>query len=240
MHIWADIFTRELVMLVTLLALGSAPASFLGRRFDAAARVAMAPVLGLCVGTCVFTTLIWFAAARNTYWLLPILALVSIGIALQRGLASIPMDRGEEAQRSRMMALAQRLRPIDAVALVVVCIVVATPLSYTLHERHSVGPVGYEVWDAVDYAAEPDAMDQDSIRQATDASSKAAFNEIASDASSWSLHLGAASSNFAKLFWTFYASGEQNLDAGPLSANLNELLSLHGTDTQSQIGRAHV
>lgn len=220
-------------MLVTLLALGSAPASFLGRRFDAAARVAMAPVLGLCVGTCVFTTLIWFAAARNTYWLLPILALVSIGIALQRGLASIPMDRGEEAQRSRMMALAQRLRPIDAVALVVVCIVVATPLSYTLHERHSVGPVGYEVWDAVDYAAEPDAMDQDSIRQATDASSKAAFNEIASDASSRSLHLGAASSNFAKLFWTFYASGEQNLDAGPLSANLNELLSLHGTDTQS-------
>ena len=50
----------------------------------------MAPVLGLCLGTCVFTTLIWFAAARSTYWLLPVLALVSVGIALTRALAHAP------------------------------------------------------------------------------------------------------------------------------------------------------
>ena len=90
MHIWTDIFARELVMLVVLLCLGSGPASFLGRRFDATARLAMAPVLGLCLGTCVFTTLIWFTAARHTYWLLPILALGSVAVALRRGLAVMP------------------------------------------------------------------------------------------------------------------------------------------------------
>ena len=166
MHIWTDIFARELAMLVMLFALGSGPASFLGPRFDAAARLAMAPVLGLCAGTCVFTTLIWFTPARNTYWLLPILALASLLIAVRRGWESVSSDHDGDTRRSHAVSLVRRLRPIDAVALVVVCVVVAAPLSYTLHERHSVGPVSFEVWDAVDYTAEPDGMEQQSIRQA--------------------------------------------------------------------------
>ena len=80
MHIWTDILIRELAMLAVLFALGSAPAAYLGRRFDAAARLALAPVLGLCVGTCVFTTLIWFTAARRTYWLVPVLAAISLSL----------------------------------------------------------------------------------------------------------------------------------------------------------------
>jgi len=82
MHIWTDIVARESFMLLTMLALGSGPAAFLGERFGAAARVALAPVFGLCLSTCVFTSLIWFTAAYNTYWLLPILALVSVATAL--------------------------------------------------------------------------------------------------------------------------------------------------------------
>ena len=74
-------------MLLTLTALGVGPAAFLGRRFDSAARLAMAPVLGLCVGACLFTTVIWFSAASHSYWLLPVAALVSIGVALWRGFA---------------------------------------------------------------------------------------------------------------------------------------------------------
>ena len=101
MHIWSDIFARELIMLAILLCLGSGPASFLGRRFDATARVAMAPVLGLCLGTCVFTTLIWFTAARNTYWLLPLLALASLAVALWRGLKAIPADSAKRSTASR-------------------------------------------------------------------------------------------------------------------------------------------
>jgi hypothetical protein len=214
MHIWTDIFVRELVMLVTLLALGSGPASFLGRRFDVAARIAMAPVLGLCLGTCVFMTLIWFTAARNTYWLLPILALVSVTIALRRGLALGPSDHDGEAQRSRVMSLARRLRPTDLVAIVVVAVVVAAPLSYTLHERHSVGPVGFEVWDVDGYTAETDGMVQESIRTAEH-------------------HNYLDAHNFIQRYWDWYASGDQNLDAAPLSANVNELIGLRSTDTQS-------
>lgn len=213
MHIWTDIFIRELVMLVTLLAIGSGPASFLGRRFDAVARVAMAPVLGLCLGTCVFTTLIWFTAARNTYWLLPILGVVSMTIALRRGLGSCPADLNAGAKHPRVISLARRVRLTDLVILLVVLVVVAAPLSYTFHERHSVGPVGYEVWDATGYNGETDGMAQESIRTADK-------------------HNYLDTHNFIQRYWAFYATGDQDLNAAPLSANLNELIGLHSTDTQ--------
>lgn len=200
-------------MLVTLFALGSGPASFLGRRFDAAARLAMAPVLGLCLGTCVFTTLIWCTAARNTYWLLPIIAIASVAVALTRGLAAIPADL-DGAKHSRVALLIRRLCFRDALALVAVCAVVSAPLSYTLHERHGVGPTGFEVWDAVGYTAETDGMVQQSIRTAEHSVYTAAHN-------------------FIQRYWEFYAPGNQNTDAAPLSANLNELIGLHATDTQS-------
>jgi hypothetical protein len=220
MHIWADIFIRELVMLVTLLALGSGPASFLSRRFDPAARVAMAPVLGLCVGVCVFTTLIWFTAARHTYWLLPILALVSLAVALLRGLASVSKDTSamEEGngkkQRSRLMVLVRRLRARDALALAVVCVVVAAPQSYTLHERHSVGPTGFEVWDAFAFTSEADGQTQEPLRTV------------------WK-KANTYGQNFTQMYWAGSALLDQQLDATALSANLNELAGLQSTDTQS-------
>jgi hypothetical protein len=212
MHIWSDIFARELIMLAILLCLGSGPASFLGRRFDAAARVAMAPVLGLCFGTCVFTTLIWFTAARNTYWLLPILALLSVAVALWRSLTSTA-DHGKTSYRSHAGALVRSLGAFDAMALALICLVVAAPLSYTLHQRHSVGPTGLSIWDADDYTAETDAMLQMSIHQAH--------------------HVQPSNANFARLIWSSYSQGNQNLDAAPLSANVNGLLGLRSTETQS-------
>ncbi len=214
MHIWTDIFVRELVMLVTLLTLGSGPASLLGRRFDAAARIAMAPVLGLCLGTCVFTTLIWFTAADNTYWLLPVLALFSMAIALRRRGGLSPWNLAGGAQSSGAMLLARRLLLADLVALIVVAGVVAAPFSYTLHERHSLGPVGFEVWDTNGYTAETDGMVQASIRGAEK-------------------HNYLDTHNFIQRYWDWYASGDQNLDAAPLSANLNEFIGLGSTDTQS-------
>jgi hypothetical protein len=223
MHIWTDIFVRELAMLVTLLALGSGPASFLGRRFDTASRIAMAPVLGLALGTCAFTTLIWFTPAHNTYLLLPILGVASMAIALRRGMRGIgsrprdpdaAADPSAAARPSRSTTLAGRLHASDLIALVLVAVVVAAPISYTLHERHSVGPLGFEVWDATGYTAEIDGMAQESIRSADQ-------------------HNYLHAHNFIESYWAFYASGDQNLDAAPLSANVNELIGLHATDTQS-------
>ncbi len=201
-------------MLVTLLALGSGPASFLGRRFDAAARLAMTPVLGLCLGTCVFTTLIWFTAARNSYWLLPIIALLSVAVALRRGLSRTAAEPAEGTKNGRAQRLWERLSVRDALALALVCVVVAAPLSYTLHERHSVGPAGFEVWDSFAFTSEADGAVQDSLHTAEH---KANVVE----------------QNFAQLYWAKTASEPQNIDAVPLSANLNELMGLHSTDTQS-------
>ena len=200
-------------MLITLLALGSAPASFLGQRFGVAARVAMAPVLGLCLGTSVFTTLIWFTGARDTFWLLPLLALASLAVALRRGLAG-PPGNTDGSYRRRIALLARRLPLYDAIALVVVCVVVAMPLTYTLHERHSVGPVGYEVWDAFAFTAEADGAAEESSHSAEHKANT--FGQ-----------------NFAQMYWAGAASQDQQFDAVPLSANLNELLGLHSTDTQS-------
>jgi hypothetical protein len=234
MHIWLDIFVRELAMLVTLLALGSGPASFLGRRFDGAARLAMAPVLGLCLGTCIFTTVIWFTAARNSYWLLPVVALLSVAVALRkrwsrtaRGSGDGSGRKGSEQEGSGHDGSGQersgyegagrlwgQLSVRDALALALVCVVVAAPLSYTLHERHSVGPAGFEVWDAFAFTSEADGAVNDSLHAAEHKAN--IFGQ-----------------NFAQMYWAGTASLDQNIDAVPLSANLNELMGLHSTDTQS-------
>ena len=219
-------------MLVTLLALGSGPAAFLGRRFDGAARIALAPVLGLCLGTSVFTTLIWFTAAENTYWLVPVLAALSLAAAVWRVRRGI--DPGPDADPSTPgRRRFPRLGLFDAIALLAVCVIVAAPLDYTLHQRHTTGPIGFAVWDSVDYTAEPDGMEQESIRQASKPLSASEVRGFING--SGGKHPAAASlqrSNFVRLFWTFYASGDQNLDAAPLSANVNAFLGLRGTQTQ--------
>lgn len=199
-------------MLVTLLALGIGPVSCLSRRFTPAARLAMAPVLGLCVGTCVFTTIMWFTGARNTYWLLPIVAAVSVAVALRGSLPRSSTTKGTLGGPVR--AVASRLGLRDGLVLALVCVVVAAPLSYTLHERHSVGPTGFEVWDAFAFTSEADGAVQDGIHAAEHKSN--IFGQ-----------------NFAQMYWAGTASHEQQFDAVPLSANLNELLGLGSTDTQS-------
>jgi hypothetical protein len=239
MHIWTDIIAREFLMLATLTALGVGPASLLSRRFDPAARLALAPVLGLCVGTAVFTTLIWFTAASHTYWLPPILALASVAVAWRRklGLDAVGAGmsggaHGVEREGAPWRLPLVRLRPFDALALAVVCVVVAAPLSWTLHERHSVGPIGFEVWDTVGYTSEIDGMGLESIRQAAHgyAMQLAHTAPVASAATNPATTPRAS---FVQRYWEFYAFGDQNLDAAPLSANLNELAGLHATDTQA-------
>src|SRR5262249_45711689 len=131
---------------------------------------------------------------------------------------------------SRLSRFSGSLRARDVAGLAVVCVVVAAPLSYTLHERHSVGPVGFEVWDAVDYTAESDAMEKQSLQQAVHPYSARAVRGFINGTARRATN---NRSDFVRLFWTFYASGNQNLDAAPLSANLNALVGLHGTDTQS-------
>jgi hypothetical protein len=213
-HIWTDIVAREFVMLLTLTALGIGPAAFLGRRFDSAARLAMAPVLGLCVGACLFTTVIWFSAASHSYWLLPVAALVSTGIAVWRGFANLPESNRGRRPLSKIWLLVRKLRIRDAVMLAVVCVVVAAPLSYTLRERHSVGPTGFEVWDALAFTAEADGAIAEPIHTAEHKENL--FGQ-----------------NLAQMYWAGTLAHEQQIDATPLAANTDSLLGLYATDTQT-------
>ncbi len=231
MHIWTDIVIRQFALLAILLALGSGPAAYLGRRFDAPARLALAPVLGLCLGTCVFTTLIWFTAARHTYWLVPLLAALSLALAVRRCVMAAAREQAA-GRAGRYARFLRRLRPSDALALIAVCVIVAAPLDYTLHERHSVGPIGFAVWDSVDYTAEPDGMEQQSIRQASGHYSEAEIHGFVNGGAAHPSHAVNQKANFVRLFWSFYASGDQNLDAAPLSANVNAFLGLGATETQ--------
>jgi hypothetical protein len=208
-ELWTEIAARELAMLVTLLALGIGPASFLGPRFDGAARLSIAAALGLCLSTCVFTTLIWFTAARHTYWLIPAMAIVSVAVALHRG--TVGADSGGE---SRSRRVAPRWLPArDTLALAFVCLIVAAPLSYTLHERDSVGPTSFLIGDSAGYVEEADGAAYQSLSEAE--------------------HHEPRSSTPTLTAWTTFALSSQNLDAAPLAANLNEFMGVGSTETQS-------
>jgi hypothetical protein len=221
-HLWVEIAARELAALAALIALGIGPASFLGRRFDAAARLAIAPALGLCLATCVFTTLIWFVAADSTYWLLPVIAAVSVAVALRRSFTAAADAGAGEGTRTgagarddarRVCSPLRRLRTRDALALAGVCVLVAAPLSFTLHERGTVGPMGFLVLDSDGYTATADGMEQLSIRQV--------------------LRPAARDANLVRWYWKLTASSPHNVDGSPLAANLELLMGLHATDTQS-------
>ena len=95
-----------------------------------------------------------------------------------------------------------------------VCVVVAAPLSYTLRERHSVGPTGFEVWDALAFTAEADGAIAEPIHTAEHKENL--FGQ-----------------NLAQMYWAGTLAHEQQIDATPLAANTDSLLGLYATDTQS-------
>ena len=80
MSVWLDLVVREAVFLVVLVALGSGPAAFL--RVPRSARLALAPVFGLCVGCCASVTMVRFVSARHTGWAILALALASVALAV--------------------------------------------------------------------------------------------------------------------------------------------------------------
>ena len=197
MNVWLDLITRELLFLALLAALGAGPATFLSKRYDGAARFAMAPVLGLCVGVCVTVALIYYFPARDTGWFVVVLALASLGLAAWRRRAW-PRWHGGRA----------------VVQLAVVAIVVLGSFDYPLAVRHTVGPDGgYTIADTAGYVSEINGEEQWSIRRAD-------LNRPP-----WS--------DLSRAYWSGYAHSYQQLDVSALEANVNGLLGLGSTDTQS-------
>ena len=150
MHVWLDLILRELLFLAVLGALGSAPATFLPRRFDGVARAALAPVFGLCVGVCVTVTLVYFFPTRDTGWLLILLPLASLAVAVRR----TRRNWGWPSRRG-------------VIQLVIVAIVMLASFNYPLALRHTVGPAGgWVVADTTGYVSEINGEAHESIRRA--------------------------------------------------------------------------
>jgi hypothetical protein len=110
-----------------------------------------------------------------------------------------------------------RLPLRDLAALAVVVVAVAGPLTYTLHERGTVGPAAYGYTDVDNYVAEPDAAQALSLSAAV-----TAFEHH---------HTPATVANYTRFWWTWVAHLDSNLDAAPLYANVDGLLGLGGSDT---------
>jgi hypothetical protein len=150
MHVWLELLSRELLFVVLLAAIGSAPAAFLSERFDGIARLAMAPVLGLCVGACFTVTLVYFAPTADTGWVVIPLALASLAVAARRARAIPwrPSGRG-------------------FLQLAVVAVVILGSFSYPLALRHTAGPDGgYTIADTAGYLSEINGEGHASIRDA--------------------------------------------------------------------------
>lgn len=233
MHAALAVLERELLMLSVLAALGSGPTALLGSRVDALGRVALAPVFGLCVGVCIYTSLLWLYPASTTAWSLPCMAALSVFVcwkvqARKRRLAADSSAPPADTTRNQAKHRPQRGRPwgrlgavlVATVQLLIVGIAVAGPIDYTLHQMKSNGPVFYRIVDTLGYVAEADGAEHQTLPEA--ASTMATGQPPPS-----------AVANLSRVYWERYANGFQEIDATPLEANLNYLVGLGAAETQA-------
>ncbi len=214
MHVWADLLSRELLFVVLLAALGLGPAAFLPERFDRLTRLALAPAFGLCVGVCLTVTLAYAFPARDTAWLLIVVAVLSLALARWRAGARVS-DRRALASSGDSFSLDSRRALATGVAQVlVVVIVVLASFDYPLAAQHTVGPDGgYTIADTTGYVSETNGVERYSIHQAE--------------------HMTPPFADLSVQYWAGYAQRDQQLDVSALEASVNDLLGLGSTDTDS-------
>jgi hypothetical protein len=151
MPVIREMVGRELLMLAVLAALGAGPASFLSSRFESVERVALAPIIGMCIGTSVFMTLLYFFPAADTDWLVVVLAAVSLLVALWRGRRKLNL-RPQRPFSPRLMlagAAQSRQKLVGWASLGLVMVLISAPVVSVLRSHGTVGPVEFKIADAV-------------------------------------------------------------------------------------------
>jgi hypothetical protein len=102
----------------------------------------------------------------------------------------------------------------DVLQIGVVVIVILVSFNYPLALRGTVGPDGgYTIADTTGYVSETNGEERASIHQAE--------------------HLVPQFADLATVYWAGYAQNDQQLDVSALESNVNVLLGLGSTDTQS-------
>ena len=186
----------------------------LGSHVDTASRIAFAPVFGVCLGTCAMTTLLWIVPASSTYYLVPIAAAASLGLAVriwQRKVASL----GSGEERRGKIGSAGTL--LSAVQILVVVLAVAGPINYAFAARSASGRLVIESPTRRDTSQRSTRHSISRYERLSDSSGRGPRIRTSND----------AQAPTARAF--------QELGAARRSAPLNvdDLLSLSGSDTQS-------
>ncbi len=210
MHVLLSLLAREVFLLALLVAVGVAPAALLSRRIDAPTRIALAPALGLAVALCAMTTAVWRVPTNQCFWLLPLLAIVSVGV----GVWLSRRRRPDPPQAS-----APRWRP-DARSLVqilLVIVIVGGAFNLPLVQSRSVGPAGYDVSDAADYVSYQDGLRTQSVHAAAVAA-KVPINRRA---------------DLIQSNWTEHAAGFQEVGFDAVASSADVILDLGGSQTYS-------
>ncbi len=150
MQVWLELIAREAFFLALLVALGVGAASFLPARLPVAARLALVPVIGLCVGACATVTLVYAVSARGAAWVVVAAAAVSVALAVRRTRWAL-------------------LRPgrWASTQMLLLTVVILGSFNVALASRHTAGPVGgYRIADATGYVSEINGEARQSIHQA--------------------------------------------------------------------------
>jgi hypothetical protein len=209
-QILVELAVRQAAMLATLFALGAGPAAFLPVDLGRAVRVLLAPAFGFCVGSCLFTNLIWEFPAGRTAWLLPVAGLASLVLACWR-----LRHAGRTTDQTTSAGPAWRGVAVTVLQVAAVVLAVVGPTSAVLAAHSSVGPVAYKVADVDGFVMQTDGMVHESLSTAVADSTD-------------------SNADLVQQFWQADSTGYGwPLEASPLSAALDVLLGLGSTATQA-------
>ena len=143
---WLDLAFREAVAVALLAALGSGPAAFLGGT-QAGTRIALAPALGLALGTATLYSAGHVISLHTAAWWV-LLPMIVVSLAV---FAVKERPRRRSVERSPGVA--------SALKIGLLFVVVTSALNYPLVHRESLGPVAYRVSDANAYVALTDRLE---------------------------------------------------------------------------------
>lgn len=207
MHVLLSLLARELFLLALLAAIGVAPAALLSRRLDAPTRIALAPALGLAVALCVMTTAVWRVPTNQCFWVLPLLAIVSVGVGVWLS------RRREDSPSGR------RWRPDSRslLQMLIVVVIVGGAFNLPLVQSRSVGPVGYDVSDAADYVSYQDGLRTQSVH-ASAVASRIPINQR---------------EDLIQSNWTEHAAGFQEVGFDAVGSSADVILGLGASQTYS-------
>ena len=152
MEVALDLWVRQIGLLALLAALGSGPAALLPGSVPAAARLALAPALGLAIGAAAGVSVAYLMPMTTGAWALMLpLTLASCGFATWR------------SRRARDWSW--RPPGLQLALLAGLAVVVSGAANAPLLAEESLGPLGYTITDANYLVIQHDALEDASLRE---------------------------------------------------------------------------